>query len=378
MKKFLSLYIHIPFCKAKCNYCDFASYPHKEYIYEEYISALLEEIKTVSQRYTDYCVKTVFIGGGTPTVLSENNLVNIMKCLKKYFNIEGKAEITIESNPKTIEYSKLIALKQAGVNRLSIGLQAWQNRLLKKLGRIYTIDDFKESFNLARKAGFNNINLDLMFTLPSQTLEDWEETLKETLKLNPEHISAYSLIVEEGTPFGDMYNQGKLEIPDEEIDRKMYYRTIEVLKENGYRHYEISNFAKKGFESRHNIVYWKKEEYVGMGLGAHSYVAQKRYHNTYDLQKYISETNKNNIVEDVEINSINDEYAEFMFLGLRLIEGISVKDFEMRFNKDIYDIYEKQIEECVEYGLLYQNKDKIALTLRGIDVSNVVFEKFLI
>jgi len=377
-KKKLSLYIHIPFCRAKCSYCDFASYPQKEYIYDKYVLSLLEEIKTVSQQYKDYTVKTVFIGGGTPTVLSQKNLTDIMEKLKSCFNIEENAEITIESNPKTIEYQKLLSLRQAGVNRLSIGLQAWQNKLLKKLGRIYTKEDFLESFALARKAGFDNINLDLMFTLPEQTLEQWEETLKETVSLNPEHISAYSLIIEDGTPFGDMYSQGMLELPDEETDRKMYYKAIEILKENGYNQYEISNFAKKGFESRHNIVYWKKEEYIGLGLGAHSYIAQKRFHNTYDLEKYIHEAGKNCIVEDIEINSINDEYAEFMFLGLRLTEGISVKDFEERFNKSIYDIYSKQIEECVKYGLLYKNEDRIALTSRGIDVSNVVFEKFLI
>lgn len=377
--KFISIYIHIPFCVSKCFYCDFISFANREDMYKIYIEALLLEIKNSSTEYKYYEIQTIFIGGGTPTVIDYNYIIKIMENVKLYYNISEQAEVTIESNPGTIYYKQLLALKNSGINRVSMGLQASQNRLLKKLGRIYTYEEFVESFNLLREAQFDNINIDLMFSLPEQTIMDWEETLSNVIELNPEHISAYSLIIEEGTPFGHMYDQNELLLPDEYIDRQMYYKAKEVLKQNGYIHYEISNFAQNQLESRHNIVYWQQREYIGFGLGAHSYINKMRFHNTYNIDKYIKFSYlKQNITEDIEKNDILDEYAEYMFLGLRLIKGISKYEFKLKFNKNIYDIYGKQLNECKALKLIKEENGNLSLTQKGIDVSNAIFEKFLI
>lgn len=373
----ISIYIHIPFCKSKCLYCDFASFANMEKRYDDYVQALVLEITSKACHYKDLEVQTVFIGGGTPTVLPSDYILNIMEALKVNYTIAPDAEITIESNPGTIELEKLIEIRKSGINRISMGVQAWQDKLLKKIGRIHTQVEFVEGYHLARQAGFDNINLDLMFTLPTQTLEDWEETLENIIRLKPEHLSTYSLIIEENTPFYRLYNENELPLPDEILDREMYYKAKEILKQNGYSHYEISNFAKPGYESRHNIVYWKQKEYIGFGLGAHSYSGKTRFHNTYDMDKYMNPTGCDS-VEDIEISDIYDEYAEYMFLGLRLIEGISISDFKAKFSQDIYSVYGKELEECKKLLLLYENNGYIALTSRGLDVSNSVFEKFLI
>ncbi len=367
--KELSIYIHIPFCKSKCFYCDFASYANKELIYNSYIDSLILEIKTLAKNYKGYKVQTIFIGGGTPTILPYNLILKVIEQLNLSFNIDCNCEITIESNPGTIQHENLLAFRKSGINRISIGLQAWQDEFLKKLGRIHTKEEFITGFNLAREVGFNNINVDLMFALPNQTIADWEETLNNVIKLNPEHISTYSLIVEENTPF---YNQN-LQLPDENADRQMYYIAKQLLKSN-YIHYEISNFAKDNFLCRHNIVYWKQKEYLGLGLGAHSYINNTRFHNTYNIDKYISQQN---IIEDVEENDIVNNYAEYMFLGLRLLKGVSKSEFKLKFKKDIYEIYNKQLNECKKLGLIQDDKGFIFLTDKGIDVSNIVFEKFL-
>lgn len=370
----ISIYIHIPFCKSKCLYCDFASFANREKDYDRYVQALVLEIKSKACAYQDFEIKSIFIGGGTPTVLPSDYIVKIMDALWKNYTIAADAEMTVEANPGTINLDKLTALRKSGINRISMGVQAWQDRLLKKLGRIHSQEQFLEGYELARQAGFNNINLDLMFTLPTQTLEDWEQTLENTIKLKPEHISTYSLIIEETTPFYDMYSKKELILPDEMTDRKMYYKAKELLKQNGYVHYEISNFAKPGFESKHNIVYWKQKQYVGFGLGAHSYIDKTRFHNTYDINQYLTQ---DDCVEDIEKSDIYDEYAEYMFLGLRLIEGVSISDFNLKFTKDIYNIYGEEVEECKQLGLLYEANGYIALTDYGLDVSNIVFEKFL-
>lgn len=391
--KLLSIYIHIPFCKAKCFYCDFTSYADKQSIYHLYVEALLLEIKSEAKNYIDYEIQTIFIGGGTPTVLPSHHIIKIMNELKSNYNISINAEITIESNPGTIDYENLLALKNSGINRISIGLQAWQNRLLKKIGRIHTQQEFIDGFNCAREVGFDNINIDLIFALPEQTIEDWKETLKHIILLKPEHISTYSLIIEDGTIFGDMYSQNKLQQIDDDTDRQMYYIAKNLLKNNGYTHYEISNFAKKNFESKHNIIYWQQKEYIGFGLGAHSYINDERFHNTYDINKYIKlcsheknipEVKKNitevkkNITEDIEKNDVLDMYAEYMFLGLRLIKGVSKNNFKTKFEKDIYNIYGEQLNECKKLELIKEDSEFLWLTDKGIDVSNIIFEKFLI
>jgi len=348
-----------------------------EKTYDTYVQALVLEITSKACHYKDLEVQTVFIGGGTPTVLPSDCILKIMEALKVSYTIASDAEITIESNPGTIELEKLIDIRKSGINRISMGVQAWQDTLLKKIGRIHTQAEFVEGYHLARQAGFDNINLDLMFTLPTQTLEDWEETLENIIRLKPEHLSTYSLIIEEGTPFYNLYNENKIQLPDEILDREMYYKAKEILKQNGYIHYEISNFAKPGHESRHNIVYWKQKEYIGFGLGAHSYTGKTRFHNTYDMDKYLNPT-RYDCVEDIEISDIYDEYAEYMFLGLRLIEGIFISDFKAKFSQDIYSVYGKELEECKKRLLLYENNGHVALTSLGLDVCNGVFEKFLI
>jgi len=257
-------------------------------------------------------------------------------------------------------------------------VQAWQNRLLKSLGRILTIESFQENYKAVREAGFENVNTDLMFALPNQTMEDWQETVKNIVALNPEHISAYSLILEEGTPFFDRYEKGELEPASEELDREMYHWAVGYLAEHGYEQYEISNFAKKGRQSRHNRIYWQAEEYLGMGLGSHSYMNGERFHNTYDLQEYINADGEVSVLkEEVEIITREDALAEFMFLGLRLTEGVSFARFRERFGVEMKNIYGSQIEELLKDGLLEDDEKGIRLTARGVDISNVVFEKFL-
>lgn len=375
----VSIYIHIPFCKSKCFYCDFLSYPNMDKFYKQYLDALILEIKNTALLFKDYQIETIFIGGGTPTILPSFYIQEIMKILDSYYNLSKCNEITIEANPGTVDYNKLLELKELKINRISFGLQAWQNRLLKKLGRIYSRNEFINNLNLSRQAGFDNINVDLMFSLPTQSIEEWEETLNKIVELKPEHISTYALIIEDNTVFGKLYAENKLEVTDEVIDRQMYYRAKQILKHNGYIHYEISNFAQSNFESKHNLVYWQQKEYISFGLGAHSYINKMRFHNTYDFDKYIEcSKNKKDITEDIETNDILDEYAEFMFLGLRLIKGISKAEFKLKFNKDIEQIYKNQLDECKNYGLLEEDDNNIYLTNKGIDVSNIVFEKFLI
>ena len=374
----IGLYIHIPFCRQKCLYCDFPSWAGKEDQMQRYVDALTKEIRNRSREYSDRTVVSVFFGGGTPTTLSIPMLEQLMQALFENWNIAEDAEITTEANPGTLDREMANALKQMGFNRLSMGVQAWQNRLLKDLGRIHTIESFQENYKAVREAGFANVNTDLMFALPNQTMEDWQETVKNMIALAPEHISAYSLILEEGTPFYDKYEKGELEPAEEDLDREMYHWAVVYLAEMGYEQYEISNFAKKDRQSRHNRIYWEAEEYLGMGLGSHSYMNGERFHNIYDLQEYIKADGDVSLLkEDVEIITEEDALAEFMFLGLRLTEGVSFDRFRERFGQEMKNIYGSQIEELVKDGLLKEDEMGIRLTRRGVDISNFVFEKFL-
>ena len=371
----LGVYIHIPFCVQKCVYCDFLSAPATKERQQTYMDALKREIVEEAKNYSDYVIETVFFGGGTPSILEAEDIAECLWLLKEYYSMSRDAEITLEMNPGTASREKLEGLKKAGVNRLSIGLQSAQNEELKLLGRIHTWEEFLHTYEMAREAGFTNINIDLMSALPGQSMKTWENTLNKILELEPEHISAYSLIIEEGTVLYDRLEQYP-PIPSEEEDRAMYQRTKQLLSENGYERYEISNYAKKGFESRHNTLYWGRKAYVGFGLGASSMVADRRWSNTGDMASYLG----TNIDKKEDIHTLTKEECmeEYMFLGLRMMKGVSVQGFFDCFGRDMEDVYGKVIEKWIKEGFLQKNGDRICLTDKGIDVSNVILAEFLL
>ena len=322
---------------------------------------------------------TVFIGGGTPSILEAEQMEDILSSVRKNFHICEDAEITIECNPGTVTEEKLLTYKKFGVNRISFGLQSTNNEELRCLGRIHSYEDFLESYELARKCGFDNINIDLMSALPGQTIESYEETVCKVLALNPEHISAYSLIVEEGTALKRQLDRDGYDcLPSEDDEREMYYRTEQLLKEAGYHRYEISNYAKKGLECRHNIGYWKRKEYMGFGLGAASLIGNCRYNNTSDFKAYVNAQDFKSVRVNQEQLSLKDRMAEFMFLGLRMCNGISEKDFMAKFGKSMYEVFGNTIDKYVSFDMLYYNNDILKLTDKGIDVSNVIFSDFIL
>ena len=366
MKKNLGIYIHIPFCVRKCAYCDFLSAPATEEIRQQYIEALKQEIRASRMLAETHQISTIFFGGGTPSVLKGEQLVSVLAELRNQFTILPEAEISVECNPGTLTEEKLNCYKTAGVNRLSIGLQSAHNEELRMLGRIHTWEEFLESFALARNAGFSNINVDLMSALPGQTLETWQDTLEKVTALEPEHISAYSLIVEEGTPFYERY--GEEDLPDEDAERQMYYDTERLLAAAGYERYEISNYAKPGFESRHNSSYWERVDYKGFGIGAASLADGVRYRNSEDLPAYLQ---GRFLYESEEPLSHREELEETMFLGLRMMKGVELTE-------EIQNTYADVIKDLAEKGLLVQEGDRIKLTGRGIDVSNYALAEFLL
>ena len=381
MRRKLELYIHIPFCVKKCAYCDFLSGPASRGRIEEYIQALKKEIECYRKFAEDYEVSTVFFGGGTPSLLSGEQMEMIMGAIKHIFLLQENAEITMEANPGTVTEERLKAYKKAEINRLSFGLQSAKNEELTILGRIHTFEEFLESYEIARKAGFSNINVDLISAIPKQTLESWEETLTTIIELEPEHISAYSLIVEEGTPFAELYGEdGKWEemLPDEEEERNMYRKTEEMLQRAGYHRYEISNYAKRGYECRHNLGYWDRTEYLGLGLGASSFLNQTRFHNTEDMERYLKNAKEHeNIHEEIEHLKVQEQMEEFIFLGLRKMKGIAETEFAEAFGTDIWECYGKNIRRVIQNGLLEQENGYLRLTKKGIDVSNYVFAEIL-
>lgn len=373
--KEMSLYIHIPFCKQKCLYCDFPSYAGKENLIDEYITALNKEILN---KCLDFKIISIFIGGGTPSYLDERNLESLLKTIN-LLNLEDNIEFTVECNPGTLNEEKLRIMKKHNVNRISMGLQSTNDSLLKEIGRIHTFEEFKKNYYQARKAGFENINIDLMFGLPDQSLEDWKKTLEDAVSLNPDHISAYSLIIEEGTCFYKLYNNDKLNLPSEDDERNMYLMTKEILNRHGYHQYEISNYSKDKKECFHNKVYWKCNEYLGIGVSASSFIDEKRFKNIDDIRNYIEKIKNNeDVTEEVHVNDIKDDMEEFMFMGLRMIEGISLKEFKKRFGRDVYDVYDDAIKNNVKRGLLVIDSEKLYLSLNGIEVSNYVMSDFIL
>ena len=394
-KEELSLYIHIPFCVRKCGYCDFLSAPADEKARDWYVQALLMEIERYRGTETaDRKIKTLYIGGGTPSILSVNQLDCIIQKIKCTFNFCGDIEASMEMNPGTASKEKCRALYQMGINRLSIGLQSTNDKELNTLGRIHSYEDFLNTYTWCREAGFQNINVDLMAALPYQTVESYTTGLRKIIRLAPEHISAYSLILEEGTPFYQKYNSGCYPLPDEEQERLMYRETEQILAQAGYERYEISNYAKKGYACRHNLVYWQGGDYLGLGLGSSSYMDGVRFHNTTDFDIYV---NQGAYVEDREELSVQAKMEEFMFLGLRVMAGVSGTEFEKRFGKTMEDVYGDVLRKHEEEGLLRierkedrkeaaaaepakgkTNIEKVMLTTKGVDVSNYVFADFLL
>ena len=380
-RKRLELYIHIPFCERKCHYCDFLSSPQNEAVRRAYMNQLIEEIRSQGRIYEDRQVTTIYIGGGTPSILSGLQIFNLMSALYESFAVRADAEITIECNPGTVDEAKLEYYMEAGINRVSLGLQSADNAELRILGRIHSYETFLETYQAVRKVGFRNVNVDLMSGLPYQTTDKWKQTLKKVLLLKPEHISAYSLILEPGTRMHDAYStpEGKKLLPSEETDREMYALTGEMLSKYGYHRYEISNYAKPGYESRHNIGYWTGEEYLGIGLGASSYILDHRFHSEQDLKTYLEvpvQTDLTPLFQDVEELTPEDKMEEFMYLGLRMTEGVSGSEFMHRFGYNMFSLFEPAIRKHTLLGLLEVRPPMLRLTEKGLDVANRVFEDF--
>lgn len=416
----LELYVHIPFCVRKCAYCDFLSFPSSEDLRQKYVHALIREIRSCKNTYQGYRVPTVFIGGGTPSILSPAQIQAVFSAMRETFRVDPEAEITMEANPGTVTEGKLLAWKGAGVNRLSIGLQSVRDEELRMLGRIHDHRQFLDTWKMVRQAGMENVNIDLISAIPGQTPESWRETLRKTAELAPEHLSVYSLIIEEGTPFYERYSNGPRNLrsedrergtkkdasqdvrdgaqgpadpagafgsddqqypplPDEETERLMYEETENILAEYGYARYEISNYAKPGCACRHNIGYWQRKAYLGIGLGSSSLIGKTRFCHTSDLETYLAcAGDPGKICEEEQFLSENEEMEEFMFLGLRMMCGVRKSEFLRLFGVPVDTVYGEPLKKLQGHGLLEIEEDTIRLTKRGIDISNYVFEQFLL
>ena len=376
-KKELGVYIHIPFCKKKCYYCDFISFENKCDEIPQYIESLKEEIRKFD--FSSYNVTSIYIGGGTPSYIDSKYIKYILDELKTRVKFDD-IEITIEVNPGTVTEEKLKEYKEAGINRISIGLQSTNNNLLKEIGRIHTYEEFLEAYQLVNKIGFNNINVDLMLALPGQTIQDLKESLDKIINLNPNHISVYSLIVEEGTKISKLLEEGKISLPEEEQERRMYWYVKDILELNGYNHYEISNFSKKGKESKHNMNCWNQEEYIGFGVAAHSYINNVRFSNTDNIQEYIKNIKENNTENNITIEeeqTLEDKKKEFMMLGFRKIEGVDISKFKEKFVDNPLFLYRGKLNKLTEEGLIEVDLNNIKLTNKGLDLANLVFEEFI-
>lgn len=375
--KAMELYIHIPFCISKCRYCDFCSFRASEETISRYMRKLEEELCQWSERLEHPEVSTVFIGGGTPSSIKKEYIESLCCVLREKYSLSDPREITIEANPGTVDFDKLLAYQSSGINRISFGLQSAIQEELSYLGRIHTYEEFLQGFHWAREAGFENINVDLMSAIPLQNLQSYEMTLRKTARLGPEHISAYSLIIEEGTPFfEDQHLEADLPSEDEEV--RMYQMTGEILGEYGYRQYEVSNYAKKGCECRHNLGYWSAVPYLGVGLNASSYLEEKRFDHSADMNEYLSTKDFCRSYQETKPLSINEQMEEFMFLGLRKNQGVSKTLFKHRFKRSIESVYQNVIENAVEHGWMQEKNDFIRLTKDGILISNQILCEFLL
>ncbi len=412
----LGIYIHIPFCQHKCDYCDFVSFSDKQTYIKSYMEAVKKEIQNYfnnKEMLENYTITTIYIGGGTPSYIDSQYILEMMKLLESKLK-ENKIkiedmEITIEVNPGTVNKEKLEQYRKAKINRLSIGLQSATNTMLKQIGRIHTFEQFLKTYQLAKEVGFENINVDLMIGLPNQTIADIKRSLKEVIQLEPTHISVYSLIIEENTKIAQKIEKHELQEIDEELERNMYWYVKNTLELNGYVHYEISNFAKKGKESKHNMNCWKQKEYIGMGLSAHSYLNYVRYTNTSEMEQYIAQMNQlegqavkdildlvekedmsektdikenlishiQNVYEIEEIQSIEDRKREYMLLGLRTMEGVSIANFKEKYMDNPIFLFRKELQTLVEEKLLIIDGDYIRLTNKGLDLANLVWEAFV-
>lgn len=376
----LGIYVHIPFCKQKCLYCDFNSYPNLLGMSSSYTNAVVHEIGNSYKRCEE--VDTIYIGGGTPTYLDNREIKRILGVIRENFVITKTCEITIECNPGTVDEKKLNELYGCGINRLSIGCQSADDQILKRLGRVHSFSDFLECVKSARRSGFENISVDLMFGLPGQDREIWLDTLEKVTAQNPEHISAYSLKIEEGTPFFDMYNKNKLIVPSDDENREMYDMAVDFLNKSGYSRYEISNFSKKGYESRHNLKYWKRDDYIGFGCGAYSCIGDKRFANIYDIKKYVESLNSSLSAVDKETKiscTKDDMMSEYVFLGLRLDRGVSKKDFLNRFGCDIHDVFSVPLDKHLKVTkTLIETKTHIKINPDYFYVSNMIMSDFIL
>lgn len=384
----LELYIHIPFCVHKCSYCDFLSAPATMQVQQAYMEALLREIrcsgraddrggKAGLERSAEDLVVSVFLGGGTPSVVDAAWIARLMEEVRAHYELAEDVEVSMEVNPGTVTAKSLRIYREAGINRLSIGCQSARDEELARIGRIHTFQQFLDAYGWAREAGFTNVNVDLISALPGQSMADWEESLYQVLNLKPvpEHISVYSLIVEEGTPFFEMQEKGRLILPDEDMEREMYWKTAEILQNFGYEHYEISNYARKGFRCRHNCGYWRRRNYLGFGLGAASLYQNTRFQNTDSMERYL-EMSPVYHTQEQRLGQ-REQMEENMFLGLRMADGVDLGEFERLYGISAEHIYENQIRESVEEGLLERRGGSLVLTKRGVDVSNYVMAKFL-
>lgn len=381
MRQPISLYLHIPFCVKKCHYCDFLSFPGCSLSRQaEYVDAMIQEIHAYREAAEDYEVKTIFLGGGTPSLLEKELVERLFHELYSVWGAAPETEITIEANPGTLSREKLIGYHMIGINRLSLGLQSTIAQELATIGRIHNYEQFLANYYLAREAGFDNINIDIMSALPGQTLISYGKTLERILKLQPEHISSYSLILEEGT---DFWENAEIEraLPSEQTERIMYHYTKKCLQNAGYERYEISNYAKPGYACLHNQVYWTGGEYLGLGLGAASYWKGARFSNTPDMEEYMENCSRARITEnrkEIVTATQKSRMEEYMFLGLRMIRGVSIREFERHFGIPMNRIYGTVIRSYIGQGLLKIEQDRLMLTERGIDVSNSVMADFLL
>ncbi|MGO1469096.1 MAG: radical SAM family heme chaperone HemW [Tissierella sp.] len=377
--KEIGLYIHIPFCKKKCYYCDFTSFSGKDNIIDKYIKNLIKELSLYKDLLKDSSIKTIFIGGGTPSHIDGKDIEKVLAFVKENFITINLEEVTIEVNPGTLDLEKANRYKKAGINRISMGVQTLNDQHLKSIGRIHTEKEFYESYNILKTAGFQNINLDFIFGLPDETIEDVEKNLEKIRNIKPAHISYYGLILEKDTYLDKLANKGMLKFPDESEERNMYYLIKNKLKNMGYIHYEISNFALQDKECKHNLLYWNIEAYIGVGISSHSYFKNRRYWNRNNFEDYFLDLDKGIFpIESGEDIHVNIEISEFCIMGLRLTKGIDKSLFKKRFKKDVDYFFKKKIEKHLKNGLLIEDKNFIKLTPKGLDLSNMVEVDFLL